>query len=207
MNAIFKRFLILLLLCLLLWVLPSCSSPASTNQTMDEPTAAVATATHTPTIAPVEISTNTPARDDPCKGLEGDIEVKILVGPASAVGLKPLAVGSVPFSVISEAVPFQVEGSGTIDYQNVLAEEWGTYTVSMNMEMQISGECVNDSTAPQLNLTITGSGEQLTEINVDGSIQQYPRSGTNVIEVNFPLQVGAISEGEGYTFALVQLNR
>ena len=123
MNAIFKRLLILLFLCLLLWVLPSYSSPALTNQTMDEPTAAVATATPTPTIAPVEISTNPPARDDPSKGLEGEIEVKNLVSPASEVGLEPLAVGSVPFSVISEAVPFQVEGSGTIEYQNVLTEE------------------------------------------------------------------------------------
>ena len=64
-NAIFKRLLILLFLCLLLWVLPSYSSPASTNQTMDEPMAAVATATPTPTIAPVEISTNPSAWDDP----------------------------------------------------------------------------------------------------------------------------------------------
>lgn len=201
MSAIFKIFKFYWAFLLSLCLISSCSSPETTNQIKENPTA-----TPTPTSLPAAVSTVIPENSSQCQGLKGEIEVKILVGPASSAGLEPLAVGSVPFSVISEEIPFQVEGSGNIDYQDVLAEEWGTYTVSMNMDMQIQGECVEDSNTPQLILKISGTGEQMTEINVGGNIQQYPWSGTNVIDANFPLQVGAISEGEGYSFVLIQLN-
>ena len=68
--------------------------------------------------------------------------MQVLVGPADAVGLEPVAVGSVPFSVPSDHEPYAVQGGGSISYSDVLQKEWGTYEVTLDLQTTLSGECV-----------------------------------------------------------------
>ena len=43
---------------------------------------------------------NTPSGSSRCDSLNGELELQVLVGPAEVVGLEPLAIGSIPFSVV-----------------------------------------------------------------------------------------------------------
>ena len=45
----------------------------------------------------------------------------------------------------------------------VLQEEWGTYTVNMDLDMAVSGECSGEDGGEQLDLLLEMSGEQLVE--------------------------------------------
>ena len=49
--------------------------------------------------------------------------MRVLVGPSEAVGLEPHAVGDIPFSVTSDALPYAIQGGGPITYAVVLLEE------------------------------------------------------------------------------------
>lgn len=126
----------------------------------------------------------------------------ILVGPADAVGLEPVAVGLLPFSVVSESAPYLVQGGGQIEYSQVLEEEWGTYTVTMDMQSTIQGECVSTDTVEKIDFTIESSGEQMVEVRAEGMQGDYPWSGTRVLDLSFPLVDGATAQGEGWTFVL-----
>jgi hypothetical protein len=137
-----------------------------------------------------------------CQDLAGQIEVKILVGPADAVGLEPVAVGMVPFAVVSDQTPYLVEGSGAIFYDDVLVEEWGTYAVTLNMDANVSGECVGADGAEQLLLTLEAAGDQLVVVDAGEFYGEYPWSGTNTFPLQFPLEEGTTVEGEGYAFVL-----
>ena len=61
-----------------------------------------------------------------CDGLGGNIEMQVLVGPSEVVGLEPLAIGTIPFTVRSDGEVNLIEGGGLIDYQDVLEKEWGS---------------------------------------------------------------------------------
>ena len=91
-----------------------------------------------PSVKPTPTSTVTSGGSGPplpgsnrCDGLSGELEMKVLVGPSDAVGLEPFGVGSIPFSVVSDGGANVVQGGGAISYQDVLEEEWGTYTVAI----------------------------------------------------------------------------
>jgi hypothetical protein len=137
-----------------------------------------------------------------CEGLAGQLEVQILVGPADAVGLEPVAVGSVPFSVTGSESPYLVQGQGPISYEAVLQEQWGTYTVTMEMDTAVQGDCSGQPGSEQLDLAFEMTGEQLVEVKAEGFHGKYPWSGTQTRELSFPLEEGASAEGEGWVIVL-----
>jgi hypothetical protein len=178
-------------------------APATATETASAAEAATATPTPTPTAGPVAAPpTPTPAVESACQGLGGTLEVKVLVGPAEAVGLEPVAVGEVPFAVTTQQPPYLVQGQAPITYEAVLEEEWGTYTVNMDLDMAVSGECTGEADNELLDLVLDMSGEQFVEVNAEGSHGEYPWSGTQTRDLSFPLEEGATAEGEGWVVVL-----
>lgn len=142
------------------------------------------------------------SEDNPCDGLNGSLEMQILVGPSDAAGLEPVAVGDLPFSVTAEGDSFPVQGGGNLQYSDVLSAEWGTYTVTMDMIAEISGACVLQDGRGRLNLTVSAQGEQLVEVEADGFQGEYPWDGERQLELALPLEDGAQAQGEGWAFIL-----
>ena len=159
------------------------------------------TSTPTPT-AIGEISVTPPSDLDNCEGLGGTLEMQVLVGPAEAVGLEPVAVGSIPFSVISQEEVNLLQGSGSVSYQDVLEEEWGTYTVNLDLDAVVSGECESNQESGILNLNISMIGEQFVEVSAQGFHGEYPWSGSHELNFSFPMLEGATAQGEGWIFVL-----
>ena len=161
------------------------------------------TPTPTPTTEPVVLpATPSPAVASRCQGLGGTLEVQVLVGPAEAVGLEPVAVGDVPFAVTTQQAPYWVDGQAPITYEAVLEQAWGTYTVNMDLEMAVSGECQGEAGSELLDLVLDMSGEQLVVVEAEGFQGEYPWSGTHALDLSFPLQEGATAEGEGWVVVL-----
>ena len=179
---------------IILVTLSSCNSEPAANE---DPTL-----TPTPTLAIQEVpptSTPTPSK---CAGLAGDLEVMVLVGPAEVVGLEPHTVGNIPFSVITDEEPYVLHGGGDLEYGDILAEEWGTYEVMMNLSFTISGKCIDIEGNEELAMGVEMTGNQLVEVTAEGFHGEYPWEGTLPFDLNFPLEEGASYEGEGYTFVL-----
>ena len=184
---------------------PSDEPAATATEPVPEAESATATPTPTPTptTEPVVIpDTPTPSVVSRCQGLSGTLEVQVLVGPAEAVGLEPVAVGDVPFSVTTEQAPYLVEGQAPITYEAVLEQEWGTYTVSMDLDMAVSGECMGQDGGEQLDLVLEMTGEQFVEVQAEGFHGEYPWSGTQTRDLSFPLEEGATAQGEGWVVVL-----
>lgn len=161
------------------------------------------TSTPTPTIPAGSASTPTPEPpDSPCLGLTGQIEVQVLVGPAEVVGLEPLAVGSIPFSVTGDEEPFVVQGGGGISYADILVERWGTYEVTLDLQTTVSGECTAGPDGPTLQLTLNMAGQQMVEVESEGFQGEYPWSGEVALDLSFPLVDGATAQGEGWVLVL-----
>jgi hypothetical protein len=162
------------------------------------------TATQTPTSKPLAppTATQTPSVASRCQGLAGQLEIQILVGPAEAVGLEPVAVGSVPFAVTTSAPPYLVEGQAPISYKDTLTQQWGTYDVTMDMETAVQGECSGQAGSEQLDLVLELTGEQLVVVDAEGFHGEYPWSGTESRNLTFPLEEGATAQGEGWAVVL-----
>ena len=159
----------------------------------------VPTPTPTPMVAPVVESTPILNR---CDGLNGQLEMLVQVGPAEVVGLEPFAVGEIPFSVQSDGGTYNVDGGGSISYQDVLSADWGTYTVSLNMENTLQGVCTGEDGNEEMKISIEMSGNQMVEVRATGFQGDYPWEGTNFLNLSFPLEDGAKHEGEGWSFIL-----
>jgi len=159
------------------------------------------TATPTPTVIPGG-APDTPENASLCEGLSGVLELQLLVGPSEAVGLEPFAIGEIQFLVTSTEKPYTIEGANTISYEDVLVEEWGTYTVSFNMDITLSGVCSGKEGAEQLMVDMTMSGDQLVKVESEGFQGEYPWSGTHENQLAFPLQEGATAGGEGWLLVL-----
>lgn len=160
------------------------------------------TLTPTPTVVAQQVITPSPRPESRCNNLSGTLEIKVLVGPAEAAGLEPVAVGEIPFSVQHESGTYAVQGGGPISYHEVLEKEWGTYTVNLEMEAAIAGQCVGDSGSEELHLTVQMSGEQLVEVRSSGFSGDYPWSGTTTNDLVFPLEDGSSQTGEGWEMVL-----
>ena len=161
--------------------------------------------THTVTIANIPGGTdppNDPPTESRCKGLIGSLEVQVLIGPAEAVGLEPFAVGDIPFNVTTNTPPFLVHGTTSLHYSDVLNESWGTYTVSFDMDFEVSGGCFGSNGAEALNLGVSYDGTQLIVVEADGFHGEYPWSGASEFNMAFPLEEGATLAGEGWSFTL-----
>jgi len=137
-----------------------------------------------------------------CAGLSGTLELQILVGPAEAVGLEPVAAGEIPFNVVSDEVPYLVEGTNAISYENVLEAVWGTYSVTFDMDVNLRGECTGSQGGEQLDMVADMSGNQNVVVVSEGFSGEYPWSGTHSLELSFPLEEGATAQGEGWAFVL-----
>ncbi len=118
-------------------------------------------------------------------------------------GLEPVAVGQIPFSTSGSVAPFSVSGSGTIDYTDTLEKEWGTYSVNLNMQATITGNCSGAGGMEILDLAVEMTGEQLVVVNAEGFQKEYPWNGTHNFELEFPVVNGATNEGEGWAFTLL----
>lgn len=147
-------------------------------------------------------------RDEPedessvCAGLSGAIIAEVLIGPAEAVGLEPIEIAIIDFSVSREK-PYIVQGSGSSSSPpQVLAEEWGTYTVSFDMSFIITGTCVDEGEG-LLMLELDMSGNQLVEVEAEGFHGEYPWAGDSTFTLEFPLQDGFTHSGEGWKFTLI----
>jgi len=188
---------------------PPAAPSADATATVAEPGPAGETATATPTPTPTPTAepvvmppTPVPEAASRCQGLSGALEVQVLVGPAEAVGLEPVAVGDVPFAVTTEQAPYLVTGQAPITYEAVLEEEWGTYTVSMDLDMTVSGDCMGQDGNEQLDLVLEMTGEQFVEVQAEGFHGEYPWSGTQTRDLSFPLEEGATAQGEGWVVVL-----
>jgi hypothetical protein len=184
---------------LVVLLLSACSTPKATT-----PASPISNAGPTPTptemAGPVVVTpTATASR---CAGLAGTLELQLLVGPAEAVGLEPVAVGSIPFSVVTDSAPYLVEGSGSVSYDNMLEEVWGTYTVSFDGNLTVTGECIGEEGAELLSMQAEMTGEQMVEVQAEGFQGEYPWSGTQSLELAFPLEEGAQASGEGWVLVL-----
>jgi hypothetical protein len=207
-------FLIALLACSILptpspeTATPTPTSTATPTPTPTTATQAAPTSAPTPTPTPTKETVPQPVPTTPapepsrCEGLAGQLEVQVLVGPADAVGLEPVAVGSVPFAVTSSEPPYLVQGQGPISYEAVLEKEWGSYTVTMDLSTSVQGECSGPAGAEQLDMSLELTGEQLVVVDAEGFHGEYPWSGTQTRELAFPLEEGATAEGEGWAVVL-----
>ncbi len=169
------------------------------------PEAPPASPTPTPTVTPtpatgILLTPTAPA--SACAGLGGEIEVQVLVGPADAAGLEPVAVGKVPFSVASSEAPYRVQGAGPISYEAVLEREWGTYAVTLDLATTVNGECLGAGGEERLQLILEATGQQMVVVDAEGFHGEYPWSGTHTFELDLPLTDGATVTGEGYSFVL-----
>jgi len=108
---------------------------------------------------------------------------------AEAFRSDPTAIGKVPLGVNSPSAPYILEGTNAINYESVLEERWGTYSVFFDMDINISGECLVDTSGEQLDLIVKYSGEQLVEIEAEGSQGKYPWIGTDEIAISLPLKM------------------
>jgi hypothetical protein len=182
------------------------STPTATSAPTATPTVLVieaATMTPTPTVKPlVQPATPTLSVASRCQGLAGTLEVQVLVGPAEAVGLEPVAVGQVPFAVTTEQAPYQVQGQAPIAYEATLEQRWGTYSVNMDLDMAVSGECKGEGGSESLDLVLDMNGEQMVVVDAEGFHGEYPWSGAHALNLSFPLQEGATAQGEGWVVVL-----
>lgn len=184
------------------WILSFMIVMVACSQTSDPSLPPTATPTPTPPGGGGPLLEPTPEVVSRCQGLSGELEMLVLVGPAEAAGLEPFAVGVIPFTVQSNGGVHSIQGGGPIFYQEVLAEEWGTYTVRLEMDTTIGGECVGDEGSEKLNFVIDMSGEQMLEVRAEGFSGDYPWSGSHQSNLSFPLEEGSTAEGEGWAFVL-----
>jgi hypothetical protein len=205
-SAAFCHFLLLLTCCA-----PGESDPTTVPRPTETvtfvfPTAPPATHTPTPTPSAGVPQMPTPTATPPesaCAGLDGALEMSVLVGPSDAVGLEPVAVGQIPLSASGTADPYAISGNGLIDYAATLEKEWGSYAVTLNMEGVISGTCSGAPGMETLDLMIDVSGDQLVVVTAEGFQAEYPWNGTHNFQLAFPVASGAAHSGEGWTFTLL----
>jgi hypothetical protein len=161
--------------------------------------------TATPTVESIVGPTVEPtAETSPCEGLSASLEVKVLVGPAAAVGLETHGVGSVPLSVTSGGPPYGVEGGGHISYHEVLTEDEIEYDVTFEADVVFDGTCEDTPGSTQLVLDLDMAWNQVVEVTAPDFHQVYPVAGDNTAIVTLPLIDGATASvgGEGMEVVL-----
>jgi hypothetical protein len=189
-----KKLKVLLFL-LIISISSGCKSPSSPENPQSN-------ATPTSTLSAVIQATSTEQKNN-CDELSGTVSVEILVGPSEVVGLEPVAVGNIPFSVISDGGLYTLTGGGPINFdEQVFEAEWGTYTVNFAADTILSGICDPSLEGESLSMTLEMTGEQVVEVNASGFQAEYPWEGTQVIDVYFPVVDGAQQEGEGWLLVL-----
>lgn len=178
---------------------PPAPTPTPTSMPAALPSA-TPTATPTPPTGAILATPEPPT--SLCDGLSGEIEVRVLVGPAEAVGLEPFAVGNIPFTVTTGEEPRVVQGGGSISYADVLVEDWGTYEVTLDLQTTVDGECAVGVDGEELRITLRMTGQQMVEVDADRFHGEYPWVGEASFDLSFPIVEGATAQGEGWAFVL-----
>jgi hypothetical protein len=192
-----RTFMKLVILFAVALFLISCNPRISEDST-SIPEVATPTATSTPSLG---LATEE-KEQSVCDGLSGQLLVEVLIGPAEAVGLEPIELAVVDFSA-SEVEPYLVLGSGaSASPPQVLTEEWGTYTVSFDMNFGITGVCQEEGDGHLL-LDLTMDGNQLVVVEAEGFHGEYPWAGSETFTLDFPLQDGYEYAGEGWKITLI----
>ena len=106
-----------------------------------------------------------------------------MAGPGAAVGLEPFAIGSFPISAALLDGIYQVTGGGPADYYDLYSADWGTYEVTMDLDISIEGICDPSSDPGKLDLTVTMSGSQNVVVESPGLSGEYPWNGTNSVNM------------------------
>jgi hypothetical protein len=182
---------------------PETARPSHTPTTAaQEPLASTPTPTTTPAVGALPVAITPAPAASRCEGLTGQLEIQVLVGPAEAVGLEPVAVGGVPFAVTSSEPPYLVQGQGPISYEATLQQVWGTCAVTMELDAVVQGDCSGQPGGEQLDLALEMTGEQLVVVEAEGFQGEYPWSGTQAQELTFLLDEGATAQGEGWVIML-----
>jgi hypothetical protein len=130
------------------------------------------------------------------------LEVQILIAPSDAVGLEPLAVGELPFTVTGDTSPYPLSGATALSYQDTLHEKWGTYDVQFDADMTVTGKCLDANQKASLEMVVTMDAEQVLTVTVDGTSTEFPWAGTHTREFVLPAENGATAQGEGWAFVL-----
>jgi len=140
---------------------------------------------------------------NPCAGLVGRIEMQILVGPSEVVGMEPVAVGEIPFSVMNQDGVYVLTGGGPLNFdEQVYEAEWGSYTVSFYAETELNGVCEPLDEGQELRVDIVMDGKQDVSVVTGGFQKDCPWEGTLEINVRLPLVEGASQTGEGWMVVL-----
>ena len=159
-------------------------------------------ATPTPTSVVSELPITPTTSTSLCADFIGELEVRVMVGPAEAVGLEPFSIGYIPFYAVTDEAPYAVEGSGPLEYDDILVEEWGSYEVDLLLDTTITGECLDAGDDGKLSLEVLLVGIQTVEVIADNFHGEYPWEGSIPITFSIPLEEGASIEGEGWAFVL-----
>ena len=140
--------------------------------------------------------------ENDCKGVSGEFEMQVLVGPAAAVGLEPFGIGSIPFTVEFDQGAYTVQGDGYIDFEDMLEEEWGTYTVYFDMYGVVDGVCTQGDDGGVLDINLQVSGEQMFVVD-SAFYEEYPWEGEHEFDFSFPVEDGAMESDPDGTWAFI----
>ena len=204
-----NRIVTLIFLSLLLLAMMSCSrttspgggkaTPTPTPTAINSPTGEK-TKTVTPA-APGLLTPEITLTPSPCKGLSGELEVEVLVGPAAAVGMPPFSIGVIPFTVSSQE-PYTMQGKTHLSYNKTVYIGPNSYTVTLELDAVLTGECGVDNGINSLNMAVTLSGEQNIVAVIELVPHTFPWKGTTTINASLPIQDGATANGEVWIFIL-----
>ena len=136
-----------------------------------------------------------PSDDSICEGLSGNFEMQVLVGPSEAVGLTPFGIGTIPFSVENDQGSYLVQGEGTIDYEDVLEFQGGTFTVFFDMVGEIDGVCTQIDDGGVMDFTFNMTGDQVFIVDSANGQTEYPKYFEYEFEYSFPVVDGATESG------------
>lgn len=139
---------------------------------------------------------------DICKGLSGNFEMQVLVGPSDAVGLEPFGIGFIPFSVEYDQGVYVVQGYGTIDYEDILEFQGGTFTVFFDMVGEVDGVCTQINDGGVMDFTFNMAGDQVFIVDSANGQTEYPKYFEHEFEYSFPVVDGATESGEGWALIL-----
>jgi hypothetical protein len=137
-----------------------------------------------------------------CNGLSGNFEMQILVGPSDAVGLEPFGVGFIPFTVEFDQDLYLVKGEGTIDYEDVLEFQGGTFTVFFDMLGKVDGVCTQEDNGGVLDFTFEMTGDQVFIVDTGNMQTEYPKSFEDEFDYSFPVVDGATESGNEWALIL-----
>lgn len=179
--------------------------------TLIPPTSSLPTETVTPfpvasETPNVEVPTETPksasSGTSRCYGMNGRIEVRVIVPEAAGYGLDPFSIGEIPFYVTTQSVPYRVEGKSKLVYKGKTEEDWGSYKGDINLMGAISGQCMTGENDGELRINISMSGKQTVVIRAKGFNKQIPWSGGVSIPLIFGWSEGYTMAGEEWLFVL-----